>query len=69
LREKKKYIRVPFLDLEDIKILGVLLENLEVVRLAGSFERKEKVYLGSFLGLKILSMEASWSYSKGTWLS
>jgi len=29
---------------------GSLLRNLEGVRLQGLFERKEKVYLGSFLG-------------------
>jgi hypothetical protein len=28
------------------------MENLEWFRLAGLFERKEKLYLGSFLGAK-----------------
>jgi len=30
--------------------IGALLGNLEGVRLPGRFERKEKVFLGSFLG-------------------
>jgi len=34
---------------------------------AGTFERKEKVYLGSFLEyIKILSLGAIWNFSKGT---
>ena len=30
--------------------IGALLGNMEGVHLLGLFERKEKVYLGSFLG-------------------
>ena len=36
----------------DISIHRGLLGNLEGVSLAGTFERKDKVYLGSFLGTR-----------------
>jgi len=51
--------------------IGALLGNLEGDSFAGIFERKVKIYLGSFLGPRghFLSLRAIWNFSKGTGLS
>jgi hypothetical protein len=48
--------------------IGAPLGDMEGVRLPRHFERKRKVYLGSFLDpedTKILSVGAIWNFSNG----